>query len=59
VLIAVMLGARALRGSATGSRWRDPVWLGWLAVPMLMVHVFATPILVGWAGSKLLAGERP
>jgi uncharacterized protein with HXXEE motif len=39
-LFAVMLGTNALRGNATGSRWWDPVWLAWLAVPMLMVHMF-------------------
>jgi Protein of unknown function with HXXEE motif len=40
VLFAVMFGTNALRGNATGSRWWDPVWLAWLAVPMLMVHMF-------------------
>ena len=40
VLAAVLLGTNALRGNAAGSRWWDPVWLAWLAVPMLMVHMF-------------------
>ena len=40
VLFAILLGTNALRGHATGSRWWDPVWLAWLAVPMLMVHMF-------------------
>jgi hypothetical protein len=40
VLFAVMFGTNAARGRATGSRWWDPVWLAWLAVPMLMVHMF-------------------
>jgi hypothetical protein len=40
VLFAIMLCTNALRGNATGSRWWDPVWLAWLAVPMLMVHMF-------------------
>jgi hypothetical protein len=40
VLFAVMFGTNALRGHASGSRWWDPVWLAWLAVPMLMIHMF-------------------
>jgi hypothetical protein len=40
VLFAVMFGTYALRGHTTGSRWWDPVWLAWLTVPMLMVHMF-------------------
>jgi len=40
VLLSVMFGTNALRGHASGSRWWDPVWLAWLAVPMLMVHMF-------------------
>jgi hypothetical protein len=40
VLFAVMFGTNALRGYTVGSRWWDPVWLAWLAVPMLMVHMF-------------------
>jgi len=40
VLFAVMFATNATRGSATGSRWWDPVWLAWLAVAMLMVHMF-------------------
>jgi uncharacterized protein with HXXEE motif len=40
VLFAVMFGTNALRGHTTGSRWWDPVWLAWLTVPMLMVHMF-------------------
>ncbi len=40
VLFAVLLGKNPPRGRATGSRWWDPVWLAWLTVPMLMVHMF-------------------
>jgi len=40
VLCAVMFGTNALRGHTSGSRWWDPVWLAWLTVPMLMVHMF-------------------
>jgi Protein of unknown function with HXXEE motif len=40
VLFAVTFGTNALRGHTTGSRWWDPVWLAWLTVPMLMVHMF-------------------
>jgi len=34
-----MFGTNALRGNPPGSRWWDPVWLAWLAVPMLIVHM--------------------
>jgi hypothetical protein len=35
-----MLYTDAIRGQLTVSRWRDPVWLAWLAVPLLMIHMF-------------------
>jgi hypothetical protein len=40
VLFAVMFATDAMRGDAAGSPWWDPVWLAWLAVPMLMLHMF-------------------
>ena len=40
VLFIVMLYTDAMRGPLIVSRWRDPVWLAWLAVPLLMVHMF-------------------
>ena len=39
-LFAVMFGTNAMRSNVAVSRWWDPVWLAWLAVPMLMVHMF-------------------
>jgi len=36
----IMLRRRQEYQELTVSRWRDPVWLAWLAVPMLMVHMF-------------------
>jgi hypothetical protein len=39
-LFAVMLYTNAARSKPNVSRWRDPVWLAWLVVPMLMVHMF-------------------
>src|SRR3954466_6942260 len=39
-LLAVMLYTDAMRSQLTVSRWRDPVWLAWLAVPLLMIHMF-------------------
>ena len=38
VLLAVLLGTDRLRDDARVSRWRDPYWLGWLAVPLYHVH---------------------
>jgi hypothetical protein len=40
VLFTVLLSTNAARSDLTVSRWRDPVWLAWLVVPMLMVHMF-------------------
>ena len=40
ILFAVMLYTDSMRSQLTVSRWRDPVWLAWLAVAMLMVHMF-------------------
>lgn len=36
----VMLHTNAMRSNLAVSRWRDPVWLAWLVVPMLMLHMF-------------------
>jgi hypothetical protein len=40
VLATVMLYTDTMRSDLATSRWWDPVWLAWLAVPMLMVHMF-------------------
>jgi hypothetical protein len=40
VFFTVMLCTHTMRSQFAVSRWRDPVWLSWLAVPMLMVHMF-------------------
>ena len=40
VLFAVLLCTNAARSNPSVSRWWDPVWLAWLTVPMLMVHMF-------------------
>ena len=39
-LFAVLFATNAARSRLNVSRWRDPVWLAWLTVPMLMVHMF-------------------
>jgi len=39
-LFAVMLLTNAMRSNTAVARWWDPVWLAWLAVPLLMVHMF-------------------
>jgi hypothetical protein len=39
-LFAVMFWTDAMRSNRSVSRWRDPVWLAWLTVPLLMVHMF-------------------
>lgn len=40
VLLLVMFCTRAMRSDMAVSRWRDPVWLAWLVVPMYLLHVF-------------------
>ena len=40
VMIAILLTTDTFRGSTMVSRWRDPVWLAWLAVPLYWIHQF-------------------
>ena len=40
VMVAILLATDTFRGNTTVSRWRDPVWLGWLAAPLYWVHQF-------------------
>jgi hypothetical protein len=40
VMIAILLMTDTFRGSTTVSRWRDPAWLAWLAVPLYWLHQF-------------------
>lgn len=39
-MVAILLFTDTFRGNTIVSRWRDPVWLGWLAVPLYWVHQF-------------------
>jgi hypothetical protein len=39
-MVAILLMTDTFRGNTTVSRWRDPVWLAWLAVPLYWVHQF-------------------
>jgi hypothetical protein len=40
VMVTVMLVTDTFRGNSAVSRWRDPVWLGWLAAPLYWLHQF-------------------
>ena len=40
VMIAILLMTDTFRGSPAVSRWRDPEWLAWLAVPLYWIHQF-------------------
>ena len=40
VMLAILLLTDTFRGSTTGSRFRDPMWLAWLAVPFYWLHQF-------------------
>lgn len=37
-LLVLLLATDRLRGDRAVGRWRDPYWLGWLAVPLYYVH---------------------
>ena len=38
VMVAILLTTDTFRSNTTVSRWRDPVWLAWLAAPLYWVH---------------------
>lgn len=38
LLLILLFGTQRLRSELAFSRWRDPVWLSWLAVPIYMIH---------------------
>jgi Protein of unknown function with HXXEE motif len=40
VILVLMFATNEMRSRAAVSRWWDPVWLSWLAVPMYLLHVF-------------------
>lgn len=40
VLIVLLFATNLLRGTPAVGRWRDPVWLAWLAVPVYLLHIF-------------------
>ena len=40
VMVAILLTTDTFRSNTTVSRWRDPVWLAWLAVPLYWIHQF-------------------
>ena len=40
VMVAILLMTDTFRGNTTVSRWRDPMWLAWLAVPLYWIHQF-------------------
>src|SRR6187200_1631782 len=39
-MLAILLVTDTFRGSPSVSRWRDPAWLVWLAVPFYWIHQF-------------------
>ena len=40
MLVAILFTTDTFRSNLTVSRWRDLVWLAWLAVPLYLVHQF-------------------
>ena len=39
-VVAILLTTDTFRGNTAVSRWRDVVWLAWLAVPLYWIHQF-------------------
>lgn len=39
IMLVLLFGTNLLR-SNTGSRWLDPVWLAWVAMPAYLIHQF-------------------
>jgi len=40
VMVAIMMLTDTFRGNTAVSRWRDPLWLMWLAAPLYWIHQF-------------------
>jgi hypothetical protein len=40
VLLILMFATETMRSRTNGSRWWDPTWLAWLAVPIYLLHQF-------------------
>ncbi|HEY2559803.1 MAG TPA: HXXEE domain-containing protein [Caldimonas sp.] len=40
VILVLMFATDVMRSRTAVSRWWDPVWLSWLAVPMYLLHIF-------------------
>ena len=38
VMVAILLTTDTFRSNTTVSRWRDAMWLAWLAAPLYWVH---------------------
>ena len=48
VMVAILLTTDTFRSNTTVSRWRDAVWLAWLAAPLYWVHQleeYSLPVL--------------
>ena len=39
-VVAILLTTDTFRGNTAVSRWRDVVWLAWLATPLYLAHQF-------------------
>ena len=59
VMVAILLTTDTFRATK-GSRWRDPVWLAWLAAPLYWVHGYmrtAAPVVVALASILAACGS--
>jgi hypothetical protein len=40
ILLILLFASNLLRQNSQIKRWRDPIWLSWLAIPIYMLHEF-------------------
>ena len=40
IILAILLATNILRQNMQVSRWRDAVWLSWMAIPIYVIHEF-------------------
>lgn len=56
VMVAIMMTTDTFRSNLTVSRWRDAVWLAWLAAPLYWVHQleeYSLPVMgLPWLGVR-------
>jgi len=57
-MVAILLTTDTFRSNTTVSRWRDPVWLAWLAAPLYWVHQLEEYVSLRWYASSSAQSRR-